>query len=490
MKDSIGTAARAYMPELAAGSASLLAAFCCLGGLFDIAVAGLLVAGVAGGVAAAYVAGSPARAAAAAGVGGALAALAASGGSPAEAVVVGAIAAAAAFGARFVDERGLLRRGVVVALMAAAIVGGLWTTMVALAPNQVVYKGQTLFEFLVTPVEKGIVLPDQVFYNSIQFKLRDGMPYYDALREAYHENAAWGADPPSTLAVREPLLSVALAALPGDKRAPVFALAALGSLAAVAALFVARNVREPAARLAGPAAVAAYYVYFVTMPFVLAHEPWSGAVGLISVALFSASFGADGARRARLVAAAAAVAVLAVAIREIMVFIVLAGIAAALFADADRRRTDLVAWSAALAACVAVLGVHTWRASRIVTPARGLEAWLAGGGVDNVVAAVRHGSTFVSPALAGVLVLAACGVAGAVLQRERAYRVFLLACIALPLAAFLFTWNGAIDTATGKPVNYWGAAIDPIVFALVPGAIAAFGMTGTRETAHVKGERP
>jgi hypothetical protein len=167
--------------------------------------------------------------------------------------------------------------------------------------------------------------------------------------------------------------------------------------------------------------------------------------------------------------------VLAVAIRELMLFLPVAGLVAAALLPAERRRDALIVWGTALVASVAVLGAHAAAADRIVTATRDAAAWLSmRGGVANIVAGLRHATRFMSASEMIVLVVSACGVVGAFLQKERAYRAFLLVSIALPFTLFLMSWNGAVDELTQKPVNYWGAIVAPLVFALVPGVLGAF----------------
>lgn len=461
--------------------ASLIVGLLLLGGLVPVGVPALVVAAFAVAAASAYLARSAAAAAGIAAASGLLATLLAAAFAtaevayqplgPASLLVTAVLGAIFAYDLRLAADKRILRESMAVALVVIVIIGSHWVATANLDRSQVVFEGKTMWQFLNERPQPHVRQVDQVYYNAIRFKLRDGTPYYQAVREAYHENTIWAADPPSVLSVREPLLPVTLAALPGDGRSVVWLMALVATAASVSALFVARNVSRLSARLAATAGVAAYFLYFTTMPFVFGFEAWGGALAVVVAACVGAAIASEDARRAtRLHAIAAGIAVLAVAIRELMLFLPVAGLVAAALLPAERRRDALIVWASALVASAAVLGGHAAAASRIVTATRDASAWLSmRGGVANVVAGLRHATRFMSASETIVLIISACGIAGAFLQKERAYRAFLLISIALPFTLFLMSWNGAVDELTGKPVNYWGAIIAPLILALAPG---------------------
>lgn len=463
--------------DLAACASALLGYAFLHGGLFYADFLPAMQAGLVVGIIAAFVAYSAPRAGIAAAVGVALGALIeaplrANGGWALLVVSAVVVAGVTAWAFRWVAENGYVRRSLLISLGVVIIVGNLWLTTATLGANQVVLEGQTMFQFMTTRPTPNVHQSDQVYYLAVVDYMKDGLPYYSAVRRAYNENTQWKSDPPNVLAVRQPLLLSALASLPGDGRSPIWALALVASVAGGLAMALARNIEERAVRLISLAAVAAYFVNFTTFPFVLGFEPWAGALAVICAGLFALSL-ADGSDRRHywLMGASAMVAVLSVAVRELMFFLPVAGIVAALFAQERFRRFDLAAWIAALVGSGAALGLHFWLARAIVTPVGGLEKWFGRGGLGNVAMGIVNGARYISALQWLLVVLAILGIVGALLQREVQYRVFLALCLFPPLLFFLVAWNGAIDSATSKPVNYWGSIVSPLLFAMVPAVL-------------------
>ena len=106
-----------------------------------------------------------------------------------------------------------------------------------------------------------------------------------------------------------------------------------------------------------------------------------------------------------------------------------------------------------------------------MTPSGGLEKWLGRGSIGNIALGIANGARYISAFQWLLVLLAVLGIVGAALQSEPQYRVFLLLCLVPPLLFFLIAWNGAIDQATGKNVNYWGSIVSPLLFALAPAAL-------------------
>lgn len=442
------------------------------GGLFDAVYAPVLTVGLALGLVAGLAAGSPVSAALAAGGCGLIGAIVAApeGASGALSVaVIAAVAAASGLGVRIVLDSGVLRTSIVVALGMLLVVGNLWLTTSVWGPSPGTIEGMSTFQFLAAPPPDGIEQNDQQYYLSVYYRMKSGAPYYRAIREAYHANAAWGYDPPSVMAVREPALFELWAATPGDGRSIVWLLAVLGTAAAFAALFLAGPAAGPAAGLTAAAAVSAYFAHFTTLPVVTWSEPWAGALALLAAAALVASSGEDGRRRTALLWGAAMAAALAVAVRELMLFVPAAGVASAFLAGRDRRREALAAWGASLAVSLAALGLHVWAASAIVTPRdQGMSTWVGRGGLDAMTAAMTTGARFFAGPSFVPVVLGLLGAVAAVAAFRGRDRAFLAACSLLPLGLFLVVWNGAIDVATGRAVNYWGGIVMPLLLALAP----------------------
>jgi len=471
-------------PDVLAACAAGLVYLFARGGLIAPGPGAAVLIGVLAGIAAALAASSAVRSALAAGVvvlvGGLVAPIFAMAMLPA-AVVGGAVAASTAFCVRWIVDAGVLRASLVVAIGVVLVLGSFWFSTAVLARDQAVVDGQTMYQFLTTVPKADVEQPDQYFYNAVLFKMRNGETFYSAYREAFHENALWKADPPTIIAVREPLLPVMLAALPGDGRAPIWAMAALASAAIVASFWLPRNLMPPALRLTSVVGVAAYTLAFTTTPLAIGFEPWGACLGVLSAALFSASMSTRLAenRRRMLVASAVVLAILAVSVREIMIFLPVAGLIGSFFAEKERRRFDVLAWALALLGCVAVWGIHAYLARSIVTPSDVMGAAWVFGGVDNVIAAVKYAAFYVTTYRPLLALLTLLGVLGAFMQKERQYRVFMLGCVLLPLLTFFFAWNEAIDNSTGAQVNYWGIVMGPLLFAMIPAALGVIPVLRT-----------
>jgi hypothetical protein len=399
------------------------------------------------------------------------------------AIVAALVAGVAALATRLTVDTGRVRPALVLALVVALVIASFWLSTVTLARDQHLASGPTLFEFLDAPPAPGSKQPDQMFYNAVLFKMRAGEDYYPAYRQAFHENGLWGADPPTIISVREPLLPDLLVKLPGGMRGPIWGLTLLASVAIVAAIALPRNLADPSVRCVSVVAVAAYLLAFTTTPLVIGFEAWGACLGVLSAALFAISMERTAAdsRRHWLLIVAAALAVLAVAVREIMIFLPVAGLAAAFFAEKNRRRFDVSVWGAALAGSLAVWGLHALAARGIITPSDVLRKQAAVfGGFGNVVAAIKYAAFYITTYRPLLVVLALLGIAGAFLQRERQYRVFMVICLLLPLVTFFFAWNSAIDAPTGAQVNYWGVVMGPLLFAMIPAVLGAIPGVGRK----------
>ncbi len=516
--DSDGVAAsRAPWLDVGAFAAALLAYATCHGGLFFAGYAPAIQVGIVVGLVASLVATRPWRAAtvaAAAGIIGPIfemplteksytGAVFAGGSLPMTIASVAIVGALVAFGAAWLVRRGMLRPGVVVALGAALLIANLWLTTSVLLPGRQVVDGRTLSEFLTTPPKPNTKQADQAYYVAVaSYMKRDGLSYYQAVKRAYNENTVWGYNPPNVLAVREPLLFYVWT-LFADLRGAVWAMVALASAAGALALAVPRGLSRPTARLIATGGVVSYLLYFTTLPYVLGFEPWGGALAVVCAGLFALAIGATPAglgtpdapvddaqhvRRRLLMASAALVAFIAVACRELMLFLPAAGLAAALFSPKRERRFDLAVWIGALVAAVSAWAMHACAAQSIITPRSGLEKWAFRGNLETLVMGVTHGSQQLSAQGWIMVTLAVLGVIGAAVQAERQYRVFALVALGLPLVFFVFAWNGAIDITTGAKVNYWGSIVNPLLLAFVPAALLLIpGMRATATAAETAG---
>jgi len=318
----------------------------------------------------------------------------------------------------------------------------------------------------------GQPMDDGEFYRAVVWKMRQGTRYLDAFREGYQENARWkGEAPHSLLGVRTPVLFELWAKLPGGPHAPFWLLLALALTAMVAAPVVIHRAVPPILGVAGGAALVVYvFGYAFTPGLLFLSEIWAGVVAVLSFAAFAAAQ-RERAGRGWMVAAAS-IATVAAITRELMVFLLIAGVLAALLGPKERRRFDVTVWAAAFVVFAAAWAAHLAAARRIVTPiaGRGFE-WVQNGGLDNVYSGVisstgGFGTTWIPVALAVL------GVLGALAQPDRQFRVFATAAIVMPFVGFLFVGTDATVYGTDIPYNYWGGIVMPAAIVMAPAALA------------------
>jgi hypothetical protein len=189
-------------------------------------------------------------------------------------------------------------------------------------------------------------------YSRVIERVRAGQPYDVA---AITEQRAYGYPVRPFVAVRPPLLAVALAALPNRLTADIV-LTALAALVIVAWTARLRPMRTSVAWLAAtPLIVFTGVEASMTLAGMSRlHETWVGLLIALSLAL----------RSDRRFAAAAALGLLAALIRELaMPYLVVM----ALVALAERRRAEAAAFAVALALALVALAAHAVAVTPLVT---------------------------------------------------------------------------------------------------------------------------
>jgi hypothetical protein len=313
---------------------------------------------------------------------------------------------------------------------------------------------------------------DSKFYQVVVWKMRDGTSFLTAFKTAYRENPSWRNDPFSVFAVRPPLMFYFWKSLPDPWSASAFwALLALVCLGMVMAPVIAARSVSSVVGVAGAMALADYVLGFAFKPGLLfMFEPWAGAFAVLVLGMFALATGGRGWGRGLMVAAAALAVVTALA-RELMVFLLIAGLMAAFFAPKDRRRFDVTVWASALVGFGVIWAVELASASAIVKATVPMSRlWFAHGGLSNLVSGLVIQTWAVGGAWVSVA-LVLLGIAGAAVQRDRQLRVFALAAVLMPLVGFLFVGTNASSAARG-PYNYWGAIVLPLLYVLAPAAVA------------------
>lgn len=369
----------------------------------------------------------------------------------------------------------------VVALLAA----NLAVTTLALDATPLAPGAQSAAVSLAQVPPAGTALNDNAFYQRVLGLMSGGEGYYAAFRQAYHENARWASDPSSSLSYRLPTLFWFWTALPAKPWSVFVAWVALAAAGiAAAAWLCSMRVPLPFA-IPAAAGLASYFLLLGTTNAILATETWSAPLGVIAVALAVASY-----RRQRWlgwVVAAVAVSLLAALVRELMAYLLVAGLAAAFVSRREQRRARVAAWAVGLLGFFGLYALHAVRVAGALSHQRGAGYYLQGG-----LRYTYDAFTWASGYLGGPWLLIAFGmlaVLGAAFASSRAERVLLSIAAVAPVASFLVIGTGAVSD-TGVPVNYWAPIVVPVLIALAPWAAAAVpGVTVISETPRAARER-
>jgi hypothetical protein len=226
-----------------------------------------------------------------------------------------------------------------------------------------------------------------------------------------------------------------------------------------AAPFVVSKAVPPALGIVGATALAAYMLGYALVPTLLfLSEIWAGIIAVLVLAAF-AQVRDEGDQR-RWMILAAALALLAAMTRELMVFLLVAGVIASVFGPKHQRRFSTILWSGTLLAFFAYWGVSAFLARAIITPIPGGGfVWLAHGGLANLRSGIIASTWNIGGKWIPIL-LAVLGVAGAFAQPEKRYRIFAVAVVLMPLVGFLFAGSDAVGGGPARlPFNYWGGIV-------------------------------
>lgn len=393
-------------------------------------------------------------------------------GQPLTLAVLLGVGIAAAAGSRAIVASGQLRQGMLVAVALALLIGSVWLVATSVAATPTARDGGlTPLQVLATRPVAGQQWTDSEYYRAIVWRMRDGEPFLAALRASYHDNARWGTDPTSALGVRPPLLFELWKSLPTPWAASaLWVLLGIVSVAMAVSPAALGDAVPSALGVAGAAGLASYALGFALVPTLLfLSEIWTGVVAVVVLALF-ATARRPGAARGWMIAAAAT-ALVATFARELMVFLLVAGILAAFFAPRERRTFDLAVWGGSLAIALAAFAVHYSAARRIVTPIASVGfAWAAHGGVRNLLSGLTS-ATWSTGGSWVPITIALLGIAGAAALPDRQYRAFALAAVCMPLVGFLFVGTDAVLRGSGVAFNYWGAIVVPALFVLAPASL-------------------
>lgn len=314
-------------------------------------------------------------------------------------------------------------------------------------------------------VPEGYEEDDHFFFRNVARDVADGDSFYRAFRNRFVE---WAGVAPSQLSnVRSAGAFYLWSLFPGTS--VVVAFLVLATVAIVAAVLGASAVVRLPLALPVAGALASYFLFFSLQMQLFTGEAWGVCFALIGFAAYAWSLGHT--RWKALVVVAAVLAVCAALVRETLVFVPVAGAAAALLAPTAERRFRLAVAAGALVAVAVVLGAHYLAARALLDPASGYEQFTRAG-FGNAYSALVFGTGYLSRTVGLPSLLAALGLVGVVVAPVRHLRGYLAVCTLLPLVSFLFVSNTAVETVSGAAHNYWGTMVVPMLYAAMPLALA------------------
>ncbi|HET6351694.1 MAG TPA: hypothetical protein VFG89_06170 [Coriobacteriia bacterium] len=452
--------------------------------------------GIMGGVAAGLVAGLVAAGVADAAVCGVAAVLVAAVLAPANAwgaqtlslplwlAIASAVAAALGAGVRTVVARRYVSPTVFVWAAVVFVIGTMWASVLTVnsAPtfDPTTNTQHPSFDQQLAAGDFGAVdASDDAWFYRLTARVHAGGSYYPIFAQALKDNPNWA--PTTVWAFRMPTLVWFLALVPDPVWVPRVFLV-LATLAVMAVPFVTRaSVRMPLA-VPACAALAAYFAYFPIQVTVFSQEAWAAAIGVLALA--AAAHARTSRHFQTWLAVAVVLAVLAACIRETIAFLLVAGLISVAFEPAERRRFAAIAWGAG---AIAFGGLYAAHAAAVAPYLKEGASALNSGGLRFAGAAFVYATDLLGLPGALPFVLAALGIAGALLVTDTPQRVLGAGAVILPVIAFLFVGNKAWYEESGEIINYWGATVVPFAYALLPAAFALLPgarLTGPGVAAH------
>jgi hypothetical protein len=347
------------------------------------------------------------------------------------------------------------------------IVVNMWaTTFYVNSPNPL---GVTpVAEQIARSPKAGASWTDQEFYQRVLWLMRHGTGYYESYRKAFNENTKWRMDPPSVISYRLPTAFWFWASLPGGARAMFVAWLVVSTAALAAGVRLALHRVRPVFAIPAVAALATYLIYFGTRGSIFFVEAWAATLAIIAVAATVESFRSKAWRGWTL--AAVAFAVLACLVRELMVYLPVAAVIAAIAAGGPQRRFRVLAWGAGLGVFAAAYLAHVVAIDGAVSGV-GASLALSSGGLGFFADAFSWATAIIGGGAVVLVVYGIMAAAGIWFSPDPSERWFLAVAAALPLAAFLVFGNDA-RFENGTRTNYWGTVIVPVLIVLSPWAFA------------------
>lgn len=245
----------------------------------------------------------------------------------------------------------------------------------------------------------------------------------------------------------------------------------LAAVAAFSAFALGQRIGHPSLAAACAVAVAVYISAYAGSTTVTFSEPWAAVAVLLSAAAW-ANHLAHKADRAWLITAVLA-GLLAALMRELAVFVLVAGLVSALTLSGHRRRVGLAAWGSALAAFFVAYAAHILRlGGRLFGGDAAVSQWTRLSPLRQLAIAQQGDRFLLGLAWLSVAVVA-LALVGALFSPLPGWRGFAIFAAVLPV--FVFSLVGPTGTlapgAPQVPLGYWGILVKPLLWAMLPAAV-------------------
>lgn len=279
---------------------------------------------------------------------------------------------------------------------------------------------------------------DPHFIIRLFYLMKEGKDFYPAFTQAHIEDARFDLPPTSVWAYREPTLYRLWALLlPGSGLALFYGFQAASVVVLLAAFLLARRFTDEGFALLAPLFAATYLLFpLMTLWFTQA-EYWGGFVAILAVLCYVYQEEP----------AAAALALLAAAIREWYVLLVLLGLFSALLSKDSRR---MLVWGISATAWAAIYAIHLTSVMPLLRggPLADTETKWLNGGLGFVAKTMRFGTQAFAYSRWAHYAVFAFAALGALLVPDRSRKLLLVGVLVLPPLLFLFV--GAVWD------DYWG----------------------------------
>lgn len=365
-----------------------------------------------------------------------------------EILVATGIAVLVALALRWMVRRGWQNAAVALAL--ACIIAGLaWQIGLLPSPFSAPLR-ERLRTVATEPTAERYDFDGEIFIKTM-FLVKRGVPYFEAYGQAMTEHSGYNAPPSLKFNYREAWPARFVVLVPGNPGLAAWGtFLALVLVAIISAYWLCCPFVAPGAALLGPMLLVSYFSFPLTTKWFPLTELWAGCVAVLAITLFV---------RERWWAAALAVT-LAVAVRELMVYLIPVGVLAWLVYP--QRRKALLPVIALVALPVATMAYHLLAApGALVSPAAGgVSSWLRAG-PDTLSAALRFSAKYVPLGKKTMQVVPIIALLGA-MQVSRLWRkTLLVSAVLVPMAALAVFSNGVYG-------YYWGGIAQPLLLAMVP----------------------